>query len=355
MKGKLILLVSACALAIAACFVYLSLQTFNALDKPINEKAVVSESSGTAPTLSESCEDITMVRDQHTGLTKPLLFADLNCESAELVPLKDKINTAISALKNEGKLQKATVYFKELNTLRWIQAGDKEEYYPASMLKIAVMLNVLKVSEFKPGLLDQRLQLTETTGFGVLEKPSVQLQKGNFYTVRELLEAMIARSDNDATKLLFSVMDDREYADMYAKLNIPQPHHEDFFYRMSPANIAKFYRVLYNVSYLNEENSEYALKLLTQSEYKQGLVAGVPLEAKVAHKFGEHFTEGNAKQFHDSGIVYFSGSAYVVVIMTEGNDLPALEKAVAQLSEVCFLNRTGKASESPRKTQSRQA
>lgn len=355
MKGKLILLVSACAIAVAACFIYLSLQTFSASKQTLKEQQDASQSFGETPAVSESCADITIVRDQHTGLTKPLLFADLNCESAELAPLKEKLTSAISALKNEGKLQKATVYFKELNTLRWIQAGDNEEYYPASMLKIAIMLNVLKVSEFKAGLLDQHLQLTETTGFGVLEKPSVQLEKGKFYTVRELLEAMIVRSDNDATKLLFSVMDDREYADMYAKLNIPQPHHEDFFYRMSPANMAKFYRILYNVSYLNEENSEYALKLLTQSEYSQGLVAGVPQEAKVAHKFGEHFTEGNAKQFHDSGIIYFSGTAYVVVIMTEGIDLMALEKAVAQLSEVCFLNRTGKAAEQQQKTQSRQA
>ncbi|MFN5620072.1 MAG: serine hydrolase [Flavobacteriales bacterium] len=355
MKGKLILLISTTALAVASCFLFLSLQTQEHSSVPLIKQTEEQDPSVTNPSSAESCVDVTIVRDHHAGLTKPLLFADLNCESPELAPLKEKLNTTIAQLKSEGTLQKATVYFKELNTLRWIQAGDATEYYPASMLKIAVMLNVLKVSEGKPGMLDQRLQLIESTGFGVLEKPSKPLEKGKFYSVRELLEAMIVRSDNDATKLLFTVMDDGIYADMYAKLNIPQPHHEDFFYQLSPANMAKFYRILYNVSYLNENNSEYALKLLTQSEFNGGLAAGVPTEAKVAHKFGEHFTEGNAKQFHDSGIVYFSGSAYVVVIMTEGNELTQLERAVANLSEVCFMNRSGKAEEPIRKTYSRQA
>lgn len=355
MKGKLILLFSTSALAVASCFIYLSLQTRMTSTVVPENKEIPTELPSFPDKPIASCEDITIVRDQHAGLTKPLLFADLNCESPELLPLKEKLNAAIDQLKTDGSVNKATVYFKELNSLRWVQAGDLREYYPASMLKIAVLLNVLKVSETKPGMLDQRLQLTETTGFGVLEKPAVQLVKGNFYSVRELLEAMIIRSDNDATKLLFSVMDDRLYAEMYAKLNIPQPHDEDFFYQLSPANMAKFYRVLYNVSYLNEANSEYALKLLTQTDFKGGLAEGVPAEAKVAHKFGEHFTEGNAKQFHDSGIVYFGGSAYVVVIMTEGNELPILENVAAKLSELCFANRAGKAAGSAKKTHSRSA
>jgi beta-lactamase class A len=355
MKGRLMLLLSTSALAVSSCFIYLSLQTQKQSSSAVLEKTEKQEPLTTMSTQGESCMDVTMVRDHHVGLTKPLLFADLNCESPELSSLKEKLNTTIAQLKSEGTLEKASVYFKELNNLNWIQAGDASEYYPASMLKIAILLNVLKVSEAKSGFLDQQLQLTNTTGFGVMEKPSKPLEKGKFYTVRELLEAMILRSDNDATSVLFGVIDEAEYTDMYSKLNIPQPDPDDFFYRMSPANMAKFYRVLYNVSYLNETNSEYALKLLTQTEFSGGLAAGIPSGAKVAHKFGEHFTEGNAKQFHDSGIVYFNGSAYVVVIMTEGKELPKLEQAVSKLSEVCFLNRNGKAAEHTNTIRSRRA
>jgi beta-lactamase class A len=354
MKGKLLLLVSAFAFALATAIVFFTVQSsrVSSVEKP---NQIAQEQTHEDGPVGQDCGDISIVRDYHAGLTKPLLFADLNCESSELSVLKEKLNAHIEQLKATGILKRASVYFKELNSFRWILAGDGGEYYPASMLKIAVMLNVLKSSEQKPELLDQQLQLTSVTGFGVMETPSKQLEKGNFYSVRELLEAMIVRSNNDATRLLFSVMDDAEYAAMYSKLSIPQPDPNDFFYQMSAVNLAKFYRILYNVSYLNEENSEYALKLLTQTEFRGGIAAGIPSDVKLAHKFGEHFTEGKEKQFHDSGIVYMGGSAYVVVIMTEGAELTALEKAVRSLSEICFKNRSGQATEPSIKTQRIQA
>lgn len=355
MKGKLRLLLIACVFALATGFIFYTIKTLRVSSAEKPNQLAQEQPRADSHSALQDCGDISIVRDYHVGLTKPLLFADLNCESAELSALKEKLNAQIEQLKGVGDVKRASVYYKELNTLRWIQAGDGGEYYPASMLKIAVLLNVLKSSEHKPGFLDQQLQLTSVIGFGVMETPSKYLEKGKFYSVRELLEAMIVRSDNDATRLLFSVMDETEYAAMYSKLSIPQPDPNDFFYQMSAINLAKFYRILYNVSYLNEENSEYALNLLTKTEFKGGIAAGIPSDVKVAHKFGEHFTEGKAKQFHDSGIVYLGGSAYVVVIMTEGDELPKLEKVVRSLSEICFKNRSGQAAEPSNNAQKIQA
>jgi hypothetical protein len=45
---------------------------------------------------------------------------------------------------------------------------------------------------------------------------------------------------------------------------------EDF---LSVKDMATFFRILYNASYLGRENSEYALKLLSQVDFNNGLRA----------------------------------------------------------------------------------
>ena len=54
-------------------------------------------------------------------------------------------------------------------------------------------------------------------------------------------------------------------------------------------NYSKVFFALLNATYLNKENSEKALELLSNTDFTQGIVAGVPNNIKVAHKFGIYF------------------------------------------------------------------
>jgi len=83
-------------------------------------------------------------------------------------------------------------------------------------------------------------------------------------------------------------------------------------------------RVLYNASYLTNEYSEKMMELLTQSEFKDGLAAGVPDNLKIAHKFGIStvFTsseEISSRELHDCGIIYHPDHPYILCVMTKGH------------------------------------
>ena len=85
-------------------------------------------------------------------------------------------------------------------------------------------------------------------------------------------------------------------------------------------------------SYLNEKYSEKALELLTRTEYKNGLVAAVPKEIVVAHKFGERNNVQSEKQLHDCGIIYYPDHPYLLCIMTRGSDYGTLEIAIQDVA-----------------------
>ena len=107
---------------------------------------------------------------------------------------------------------------------------------------------------------------------------------------------------------------------------------------LSAENYASFFRVLFNASYLSRSLSEKALSLLAQSDFKDGLVAGVPPGIKVAHKFGFRITgiNGEIKQLHDCGIIYYPRHPYLLCIMTSGKSYEYLDDAIKELSRVVY-------------------
>ena len=78
------------------------------------------------------------------------------------------------------------------------------------------------------------------------------------------------------------------------------------------------------------------MDLLTKSDFKQGIIQGVPSNNKVAHKFGERFTASELVQLHESAIVYRGSASYVITIMTEGKNMDELKSALGSLSKICF-------------------
>lgn len=96
------------------------------------------------------------------------------------------------------------------------------------------------------------------------------------------------------------------------------------------------FRGIYNGSLLNKENSNKVLEWLSQSKFKDGLVAGVPGSVMIAHKFGERLLEDNTKQLHDCGIVYYPDNPYLLCVMTHGNDYEKLEKVIQDISKMVY-------------------
>ena len=105
---------------------------------------------------------------------------------------------------------------------------------------------------------------------------------------------------------------------------------------ISPKTYALFSVALYGSTYLNRFDSEKALELLAQVEYKDGLVAGVSNNVAVAHKFGEYGTTNDnqnfVREFHDCGVVYYPNHPYLLCIMTKGSDINSLQRKLKSIN-----------------------
>jgi beta-lactamase class A len=282
------------------------------------------------------CDDVSIIRDNSPSLTKPFLYADVSCESDALQSLKQQMTDYIDGQKAAGKISRASVYYKELNSLHWTSAYGSELFYPGSMMKVPLLLTILKQAQRDKTLLEQKIQFQTASKIKVFVPVQQPMEVGKLYTVQQLLERMILFSDNDATSMLFSIYNKELYDDLFMKLSVPVQDAEDLFYRMSPVDMSKFFRILYNASYLSSLYSEYALDLLTKSDFKQGIVQGIPSNNKVAHKFGERFTTSDLIQLHESAIVYRGSASYAITIMTEGKSMEDLKAVLGALSKICF-------------------
>jgi len=168
-------------------------------------------------------------------------------------------------------------------------------------------------------------------------QPSIPLLPNQSYSYQELIERMIAYSDNNATILLSKGIQEDVFLRPYEDLGIAPPLLQNGEYYLRVKDYATFFRVLFNASYLSREYSEKALGVLLKSEYQQGLVAGIPADIRVAHKFGERIWEDtNEHQLHDCGIVYYPNRPYLLCVMTRGKDFTPLGEVIADISSLVY-------------------
>jgi beta-lactamase class A len=219
--------------------------------------------------------------------------------------------------------------------------GEDLGFTPASLFKLPVVLAVLKLSERDQSLLDRRLLfMMPDDEFTQQIAPDRTLVPGQEYTVRQLVEQTLTESDNSAVNLLHGLLPGDLVFETFRDLELPVPtrDHIENFYKVR--EYAAFLRTLYNASYLSPEKSEWAMELLADARFRDGIVAGVPDTIRVAHKFGErHLYDGppgTHQQLHDCGIVYFPGHPYLLCVMTRGESLPVLGGVIRDISAAVY-------------------
>jgi beta-lactamase class A len=279
----------------------------------------------------------------------PLLECDLAedvLRNRELAPFKERITAYLEGRMDPRWASSVSVYFRELNDGLWFSVGDTERYAPASLRKVPLMIALLKAADGPAGrpLLEREVPFDLSRDYNQDQnlKPSRPLVPGQRYRVRELIERMIVQSDNNAFTLLARVVDPAELDRVYALLRMQNPRAigDDAF--LSVQTYASFFRVLYNATYLSKEASEWALATLARSEFRVGLVAGVPSSVPVAHKFGEKSdAKAGAVQLHDCGIVYYPNHPYLLCVMSQGPSFEFLDDVIVAVSRLVYVGVAG--------------
>lgn len=279
--------------------------------------------------------DVHGFRRTNYRFTKPLLMLDRECDDPTLDPLRQKVLSFVNQAKAKGDCEDASVYFRLLDSGRNFIVNE-QAYSPGSMMKIMTLITILKSAERNPSVLEKRF----TFNAEYVDMPHQEittwpgLQRGKDYSVDQLLTAMIVESDNDATVILNSnMLDVRIYSEVLDALDlpIPDPHQAD--YPITTESLSRFFRLLYNSSFLSPEMSDKALILMTKSKYMQGICRYTDNRLTVAHKFGEKNLNGGF-QLHEGGIFFAGAVDYLLIVMTKGKDQSKLQGVLADVSKL---------------------
>lgn len=268
----------------------------------------------------------------------------LECEVAEgsidarKESFQDDLQAFVDGLKKNHELSDAAVYFRDLNNGPTFGINEKGEFFPASLLKVPVMMAYYHMADDEPGLLEKEIfyEKPQILDFTPTIIPREELVPGQSYQVGELIRRMIVYSDNQSLLLLSSRLPLSSLQDLFSMLGVGEDVLTNPDAKLTVKEYAGFFRILFNSSYLSRESSEKALALLAMTDYNDALPAGVPQEVKVSHKFGEAGTMDAERQLHDCGIVYFPSHPYLACIMTRGQDEEVLRRSIKEISRFIY-------------------
>ena len=286
---------------------------------------------------SNSCKYSVKRLDGYSYI-KPIMFVDDECEGDNLATSKQEVNEIIQNYKTLQGVISASVYVRDYKDGTWTSINDEEQFEPGSLFKVPILIAYLKTEELKPGTLEKELYFDRPFAMDknvAFKSKSIQL--GQKYKVRELLKYMITYSDNNATALLNNNLKPEVLTKLFADLGLQVPDIKAQHYYFTSRQYSLFMRSLYNASYLSIDNSEFAAKLLSTCDFKDGIVNGLPKGIKIAHKFGESGTP-QEMQLHESAIVYLKNNPYLITVMTKGKDNKTLSKLISEISAKVYNN-----------------
>jgi beta-lactamase class A len=280
---------------------------------------ISNESVAHAPTAVPCAYTIARVRGFHH--VRPVLYSEPMCESPRFQGMRNVVDSLVKRMTADGRVVAASVYVRDFNKAEWTWCNGDERYDPGSMLKLAVLITWLSMIDEDPTLMERRLECPRMRA----------ADGGRTFTAARLMELMMVEADAGATAELSHRLSADRYARTFQDLGLPVPDRDATTYRMNVRDYSVFMKALYNSSYLSPGRSEYAMELMTRSESRSGLVAGLPAGTDVAHGSGET-GDRSEKQLHETGVVYMDGYPYLITVMTRGKNAEALANAIAEIS-----------------------
>jgi beta-lactamase class A len=230
-----------------------------------------------------------------------------------------------------------------MTTGRWAGFQEEDIYPSGSLIKIPYLVAYYKLAEDRPEILNEMITYKGDFDKSVGQKivPAKKIEPGKSYSIANLIYQMIAYSSNNSTILLMHRLDRDYLRQIFDDLEVPNDQNLHRQWLVTPKRFAYFFRILYGATYLNREMSEKALHLLSQADFKEGLVAGVPESILVAHKFGEfteQYSDGTilSTNLHDCGIVYHPTHPYFLCVMAEGQSQESLKGVIARIAKQVF-------------------
>ncbi len=277
-------------------------------------------------------------KNDEFGLINPSIIANIGKHYIiNFKPLRGQIEQIIARYP-----QKTFVYFSYLNNAAWIGINERDEFVAASTIKVPIAMSLLKAAEEGRIDLASRYtlqQLDLDAGFGDLYKTGVDAD----FSVEELMQIMLRQSDNTALNALVSVFERIGISDplegVYGALGweftqaIPEFGQAIDYSNINLKTLSNLFLALYDAKYVNLENSQKILQLLTESPFNDRIASGVPEDVPVAHKIGTASGKGT---FSDCGIVYAPSRHYLLCLGSSGAREEVATRFMSEVSKLVY-------------------
>jgi beta-lactamase class A len=284
----------------------------------------------------------------------PITSPPVNLEPAS--SLRDRLEE----LEERSRARAIAVAVQDLETGLTFRYRAERWFHAASTIKLAVLLGTF-ASIHRGKLVPQsRLHVRnrfrsayDGSSFRVLSErdadSDVQSAIGKTMRISELARHMIIRSSNLATNLLLDLLGIgylqhvlEEYG--LSGIDLRRGVEDELAFahginnRVTADGLVQLLRVIAEERAFSPELSRAMLEILHDQEFRSGIPAGLPANARVAHKTGEISTIA-----HDAGIVYLpKRKPYVVAILTEWEaETTGRSPTIAAASYMVYEHLTG--------------
>lgn len=246
------------------------------------------------------------------------------------------MNNQLQIFINERKLQYALV-FKDLCSGETLSFNLDKQVPSASTIKLFIMAEVLR--QVKAGGLD----LAKTYRITEADRVEETLECGGAYTLEELLNVMIAQSDNIAANLMIDTVGMENVNAFIQEMGIShtvlQRKMLDFAARRAghenittASDLAKFLELLYTGKVIDPVWSDRMLKIMRAQSGETLFGAILPEDLTIAYKGGD--LEGIK---HEAAVVFTPKGDYLFVVLTwGGTDEDYQREAIGRVSKAIY-------------------
>jgi beta-lactamase class A len=264
------------------------------------------------------------------------------------------LNTRMAQLEARHGLTGLGVSVYDYETgLDW-SYNPTRSFHAASTMKLAVLLGVFRLVDRKELSLDTRLPVKSSfrsiedgseykLSLSAGEEPDLHRHAKGTATIRQLAHAMISTSSNVATNLLLQRVGVDEIASALKEAQVSgvkvlRGVGDEAAFKAGKNSethargLGELLRAVVEGRGVSEQSRQQMLQIMFDQEYRSGIPAHLPKDARVANKTGNV-----SGIFHDAGIVYLPGRApFVVAVLTSFDPERARGTAIAEVSrELC--------------------
>jgi beta-lactamase class A len=268
----------------------------------------------------------------------------------------ESITTEIDELGKRYRANAVAVGFVDFGDKHDIWHNADRWFHAASTIKLALLVGVYAgisrgdlVPHSRVHVRNRFHSALDGTPFRVAPErdsnSAVHAALGKTLTLRELAFHMIATSSNLATNLLLDLLGVESARKTLHDLGVDggielrrgvedeRAFGRGINNRVTARGLTRLMEQICSARTLREELCAELLDILLAQQFNTGIPAGLPREARVAHKTGEISTVA-----HDSGIIYLpSRRPYALTILTEWEpDVGDRSEAIAGISRLVY-------------------